>query len=47
MVVLVVMGLALGLLVLLMHLKVKLGRAMIAASLALTGLWSWWQVPAS
>ena len=33
--VLIVMGLALGLLVLLMHLKVKLGRAMIAAALAL------------
>jgi len=36
--VLIAVGLALGLLVLLMHLKVKLGRAMIAASLALAVL---------
>jgi integral membrane protein (TIGR00529 family) len=36
--VLIVMGLALGLLVTLMHLQVKIGRAMIAASLALTVL---------
>ncbi len=35
---LIVMGLALGLLVTLMHFRVKLGRAMIAASLALTVL---------